>query len=285
MKHFFLLVLLFFANAFAAAAQTENIVWETDYKKALQQSRATGRPLMIDFTASWCKPCQLMDKEFWVSEEVIRAVKPFIAVKIDFDREKGVVDKFGVTGIPYVAFADPLGNLITFRLGFSRQKMAELHSIFNEMPKDFSPVLKYYDALDAKKDDGLALLQIAGAYRGAKMPHLSNVFYRKALKTPEIENDAEKRTNVYLSIAVNYLNLRDGKGAVEVMEDFLKTEPTGETKETGLYFITLGSAYARKFKDAAKYLQLLKAEFPSSAQIAKCESAIETAKNQPKEKP
>ena len=284
MKHIFILAALLLANALALAAQTEGIVWETDYKKALQTSRATGRSLLLDFTAEWCKPCQMMDKEFWVSEEVIRAVKPFIAVKIDFDGEKGVVDKFGVTAIPYVVFADPLGNMITFRRGFSKKNVAELHSIFNEMPKDFSPMLKYYDALDLKKDDGVALLQIAGAYRGAKMLHLSNAFYRKALKTPEIQADVEKRTNVFLSMGVNYLNLRDGKGAVEAMEDFLQTNPTGETRETALYFITLGAAYARKFKDAAKYLEMLKAEFPASAYIAKSEGAIETAKNQPKEK-
>lgn len=277
----FTLFTLLFA-AFAAFAQTEGIVWETDFKKARQMARETGRPLLLDFTAPWCKPCQAMDKEFWVREDVIQAVKPFIAVKIDFDNDKGVVGKYKVSAIPFVAFTDPLGNMVTFRRGFSKQNATELTAIFDEMPKDFSPMLKFYDALDEKKDDGVALFQIANAYRGAKMLQLSNEFYKKALKTPEIQADAEKKTTVFLALGVNYLNLGDNKNAVEIMEDFLKTNPTGDLRETALYFITLGSAYNKKLKDADKYLKMLKTEFPSSANIAKAEAAIEKMKNQKK---
>jgi tetratricopeptide (TPR) repeat protein len=219
-----------------------------------------------------------------VREDVIQAAKPFIAVKINFDSDKNLVGKYNVGAIPFVVFTDPLGNLVTFRRGFSKKNVAELSAIFNEMPKDFSPMLKYYDALDLKKDDGLALFQIAGAYRGAKMLQLSNEFYKKALKTPEIQTDAEKKANSFLALGVNFLNLKDNKHAVEIMEDFLKTNPSGEIRETALYLITLGSAFNEKLKDADKYLQFLKAEFPDSKNIAKAEAAIERVKNQPKKK-
>ncbi len=280
-KIIFLSVVLLFSTL-VTVAQNEGIVWEKDYKKAQQAARKSGKPLLLDFSATWCKPCQAMDKEFWVRADVIQAVKPFIAVKIDFDNDKGIVSKYGVSAIPFVAFADPLGNLVTFRRGFSQKRVTELNSIFNEMPKDFSPMLKYYDALDLKKDDGTALFQIAGAYRGAKMLQLSNEFYKKAVKTPEIQKDTEKRTNCFLSLGVNYLNLSEHKQSIEAMQDLLKTNPTGETKETALYLITLGSAYNSNFKDANKYLQMLKTEFPTSKNIGTAEATIEKMKNQPK---
>jgi thiol-disulfide isomerase/thioredoxin len=278
------ILFLLLLTASGATAQTEGIVWENDFKKAQQTARETGRPLLLDFTADWCKPCKMMDKEFWVRGDVIQAAKPFIAVKIDFDTKKNMVAKYNVGAIPFVVFTDPLGNLVTFRRGFSKKNAAELSAIFEEMPKDFSPMLKFYDALDLKKDDGLALFQIANAYRGAKMLRLSNEFYKKALKTPEIQADSEKKINSFLSLGVNYLNLGDYDQTVEIMEDFLKTGPAGETREAALYFVTLGSAYKNKLKDADKYLQMLKTEFPASKNIEKAEAVIEKVKNTPKKK-
>jgi len=282
MKKIFTASFILIFSTLVTFAQTEGIVWEKDFKKAQQAARLSGKPLLLDFTAVWCKPCQMMDKEFWVREDVIQASKPFIAVKIDFDNEKGVVSKYGVSAIPFVVFTDPLGNMITFRRGFSKKNVNELNMIFDEMPKDFSPMIKFYDALDLKKDDGVALFQIANAYRGAKMLSLSNEFYKKALKTSEIQADLEKKTNAFLSLAVNYLNVQDYKQAVEIMEDFLKTKPAGEFKETALYFLIFGSANYNKMKDADKYLQMMKTEFPASANIVKAEAIIEKAKNQPK---
>jgi tetratricopeptide (TPR) repeat protein len=274
--------LVIFFSGFGVYAQSAGIVWEKDFKKAQQAARESGRPLLLDFTAKWCEPCKAMDKEFWVRDDVIAAVKSFIAVKVDFDGDRGVVGKYGVSAIPFVIFADPLGNLITFRRGFSRKNVNELNLIFNEMPKDFSPMLKFYDALDQQKDNGIALLQIANAYRGAKMVRLSNEFFKKALKTPEIRNDLEKRENAYLSLGVNYLNLKDFAPAIDTMEDLLKTEPTGETRETALYFITLASAYFNKLKDADKYFLVLKTEFPASKNLEKAEAAINLMRNQKK---
>ncbi len=66
---------------FAAQAQGKQIVWEKDYKKAQTAARESGRPLLLDFTAEWCKPCKAMDETFWVRADVVEAMKPFIAIK------------------------------------------------------------------------------------------------------------------------------------------------------------------------------------------------------------
>jgi thioredoxin-like negative regulator of GroEL len=168
MTKIYAVVVAVFLLTFNHAAQTEQIVWEKDFKKAQQSARESGRPLLLDFTAAWCKPCKAMDAEFWVLEDVVKAVKPFIAVKVDFDKEKSLVGRYNVSAIPFVVFADPLGNTVTFRRGFGTKSVSEINQIFDEMPKDFSTLKKAYDAIELKKSDGLALLEIADFYRASK---------------------------------------------------------------------------------------------------------------------
>lgn len=61
----FVVILALFAFALYAAAQTDNLVWENDYKKARALALETGRPLLLDFTHEKCKQCVETDKEFW----------------------------------------------------------------------------------------------------------------------------------------------------------------------------------------------------------------------------
>lgn len=266
---------------FAALAQEEQIAWEKDFKKAQAAARETGKPLMLDFTAVWCKPCKMMDEQFWVRADVVEATKPFIAVKIDFDSAKGLVNKYNVSAIPFVVFTDPLGNLITFRRGFGSKNVRELNQIFDEMPKDFSALKKYYEAVELKKDDGLALLKIADSYRKSKMLSLSNDFYKKALKTKEIQTDAEQKEHVMAALGVNSYTLKDYPQAISYLEDYLKEFPASKNKEIGFSLLAISNAKRAKLKDANKYFELLKTEFPASKNIPVVVKAIEDAKNKP----
>jgi thiol-disulfide isomerase/thioredoxin len=267
---------------FAVPAQEERqINWEKDFKKAQAAARETGKPLLLDFTAVWCKPCKVMDEQFWVRQDVVEATKPFIAVKIDYDSEKGLVGKYNVSAIPFVAFTDPLGNMITFRRGFGSKNVKELNQIFDEMPKDFSALKIHYEAIESRKDDGLALLQIADSYRKSKMLMLSNDFYKKALKTKEIQADSVKRERIAATIGMNYYAIKDFSQAAALMEDYLKDFPESKNKEPILSMLAISNAHRGKHKEASKNLELLKTEFPASKNIPVVAQAIEDAKNKP----
>ncbi|HXH70467.1 MAG TPA: thioredoxin family protein [Pyrinomonadaceae bacterium] len=279
MTKFLTAILAAFLLALGVSAQTEQIVWEKDFKKAQALARESGRPLLLDFTAAWCKPCKAMDERFWVLPEVVNMTKPFIAVKVNFDNEKGLVGKYNVSAIPFVIFADPLGNLITFRRGFGEKNAGELNQILKEMPKDFSALKKYYEAVELKKNDGLALLQIADSYRASKMLTLSNDFYEKALKTPEIQGDAEKRERIAATLGLNAYTVKDYRQANKYLEDYLKDFPAGKYREVSFTVLAIGNANLDKMKIADKYLELLKTEFPASKNTAAAVKAVEEAKN------
>jgi thiol:disulfide interchange protein DsbD len=83
------------------------IPWLHDEKVAVRQSRATGKPLLIDFGAEWCVACKELDVHTWtdpvVADEVARK---FVPLKIDATEENeandALLEKYGVPGLPTV---------------------------------------------------------------------------------------------------------------------------------------------------------------------------------------
>ncbi len=278
MKNLFFIFALILAANIAAKAQAEQIEWQNDFKQAQASARETYRPMLLDFTAVWCKPCREMDRTFWVLPEVVQAMKQFVAIKVDFDVQKNLVNKFGIRGIPYVVVADPLGNMITFRRGFGDRNARELNQIFSELPKDFSLMKDAYKKLELDKNDSQALLVIADFYAKSKMVTLANDYYKRTLKTDALKNDAAQKERIVYNIAANYYLAQNYAEAVEPLSDYLKNYPSTPNRETALSILAISCARLGKEKEALKYLDAVKKEFPESKNILTISQAIEYAK-------
>ncbi len=72
---------------------------------ALAKAGETDKMVVIDFFATWCVPCKMMDKETWPHKDVVAWVeKHAILIKVDVDKEEALAKEFNITGMPTVVF-------------------------------------------------------------------------------------------------------------------------------------------------------------------------------------
>ncbi|HZI11443.1 MAG TPA: cytochrome c biogenesis protein CcdA [Myxococcus sp.] len=90
-----------------------------EFDKVLALAKAEGRPVLIDFFADWCAACKELDRETYPAPEVVSqaAEGRFLNIKIDATNSEDALDalleRFGVEGLPTVAFVSPQGEVLT----------------------------------------------------------------------------------------------------------------------------------------------------------------------------
>jgi thiol:disulfide interchange protein DsbD len=90
------------------AAAPSGIDWQPWSPEALQAARATGRPVLVDFTAKWCVTCQLDVKPSLESESVRAKIKELNVVPLlenSYAKDETVVaelNRYQRAGVPLV---------------------------------------------------------------------------------------------------------------------------------------------------------------------------------------
>ena len=118
MKHILLLTLLWTVSL-AGVLHAEELPWDTDYDKVLETAAAKQKPVLVDFTASWCGPCRLMETTTFADADVLSDLENYILVRVDLDQNPALASKYGVQAIPACFVLNQFGERVANHVGYA----------------------------------------------------------------------------------------------------------------------------------------------------------------------
>lgn len=118
--------------------------WFHNWDEGLAAAKRENKPILVDFTADWCKWCEVMDEKTFSAPEIKeRFASDWITIKVDTDdREttgtfkdktlsyRQLAGAFGANSLPSFLFIDRNGEPVTIIAGY-REK------------GEFAPILDY----------------------------------------------------------------------------------------------------------------------------------------------
>jgi YHS domain-containing protein/thioredoxin-related protein len=110
------------------AARGWEVRWQTDLKTAAREARRQQKPMLVEFTASWCGYCRRMKQTTFRDREVIRHVNGcFVPVSVDADKNRELMRAVGVTGLPTTVIISPKFEIVKKITGYQTPAQMSRH--------------------------------------------------------------------------------------------------------------------------------------------------------------
>jgi len=111
-----ILIILVHMGVFPGQGDEASIDWKEFNESLLEEARASGTPVIIDFSADWCIPCHELEEKCFPDERVIEQAGKFVTLKVDMTRvgekQKKLKKRFDIRGVPTIIFIGKNGEEI-----------------------------------------------------------------------------------------------------------------------------------------------------------------------------
>lgn len=83
--------------------------WQPYDEALVAEAKRKGQPVMIDFSAAWCGPCKIMEREVFGRKKVAEAAGRFVSLKADMTdssdpKVQALGEKYSIVAFPTVVF-------------------------------------------------------------------------------------------------------------------------------------------------------------------------------------
>jgi thiol-disulfide isomerase/thioredoxin len=157
-----------------------------DFEEALDEARASGKPVVVDFGAVWCPPCNLLGAEIFHNADHETTLDGILLVEIDVDRPESwaLKDRYEVGGYPTVVAVDGEGAVIDRLVGYPGEAptLAWLQGLTGVAPLSAAPPPAELTPMAAGQ---WALRLVQGQQEEAAAPYLE-----RAASTGPLSGDA-----------------------------------------------------------------------------------------------
>ncbi|NLB56747.1 MAG: thioredoxin fold domain-containing protein [Lentisphaerae bacterium] len=110
-----LIIALLVAGVFFKKGREKSSDWQSFTNEAFEEATKNNKPTIVYFSASWCLPCQQLDRFTFTDQGVMRELDKFNRLKVDMTKSdspeaKEAVEFFKARGVPTLIFFDTSGS-------------------------------------------------------------------------------------------------------------------------------------------------------------------------------
>lgn len=114
------------------------IPWRDSFPLALEAAADAQMPVLVYFNAEWCAICRQVERDSFSNATVSEAMVPFIAVKIDIDRQPWLAEKYQIDAVPAYLRLDsggaPQGHALGYKSPEEMERLLKAWTPGAEMP-------------------------------------------------------------------------------------------------------------------------------------------------------